>query len=507
VEWDGSIVGARAATIARGIRQLSALLVGQTIAVGATLSVNILLARQLQPAGFGTYSLVIAVAAVLAIPLAWTTSSIVVFGQEDTHRYGRPTRTTMALAAYAVGALVIDLLALWVGRPFLIRVFPEAEPLAPLMFAYVLVGCAVAMLLGVFQARHELHAYSLLIGLAAAGPLFAVVALSVTDALNVSSALTGVVAGQGVAAAILGLRLLQRFPGFVFDARVFREVGTFVASYSVGAVVTYVLVYADVLVLGLLLAPTALGEYSMAARIYLQLLVFVQLFGTVALPIINRLRVEARDERVVAYLDRRLPQALAATTVGCSILAGAGPLLIPAVFGRGFAATAVPFVILMAALALGAWRRLLSPVVTAYRLLWEANVAALVSAAVLVLGLGLAVPTLGGPGAALAVVLSVATELVIVLRAVRVRLGATAARARLVILPGIAAIILPLAGGSAAASLALVLASLAGYVLFLRRAAVFRTEDTEDLLASPLPRTVRALARSALFLVTPGSTR
>ena len=403
--------------------QFSTLVFAQGVAAAVLVVLNVLLAKGLGPEGFGIYALFVAISAVGALPLSWLSAAILVFGQEDAVRRGNARSSTGAIAAYALLSLSAAVAIAVVGDATIVRLFPALSGFTALIAGYALASALGAVALGVLQAAHALGRYGVLVVLSAVLPLCFAVVASVTVGIDPQRAAACLVAGQLLAPLPFLASLGRRMERPELEPTSLRVLGRFIVAYLAGSVQGYLVGNADVILVGLVFSPAALGIYGLATRVYKQLLVFAQVFGTVALPRINLQRIEGAHADVVDYVDRRTPQILMIVAIASSIAAGATAAVVPLLFGDRFAAAVVPLMILMVGFLFATWRRLVSPVLTSYQLIWHANLAALVSAAVLVGATIVLAPPLGPVGAAIAVVLAAISDALVALRFVHRRLG------------------------------------------------------------------------------------
>lgn len=475
--------GRSAPTLRRAGAYTASLGGSQLAAAAALVLLSIVIARGLGPERYGVYVLFIAMSTVLAIPLSWLSSVVTVFGQEDLVSGRSASGVVGALVIYsAMGLAAVAVLAT-IFAPVVAIAFPEPAALLDLAVAYVVASAVSSATLGTLQARAAMHRYAVVSFLSIVVPqIGAVVALAVSGP-QVRSVVTGYVAGQAVAVLPFAVQLARRFPRPAFVRARVRAIGSFVAAYLAGSVQGQLSGQADVLVVGLLLDPAGIGSYGLATRLYRQLVAFAQVFATVGLPLVNDRRIRARDADVLVYVERRSPQIVSFVALGASMLTLAGVVAIPVVFGAGFKGAIGAFVALMVSVPLAVWRRLVSPVLTAYQLIWEANLAALGSAAVLVAALIALVPLWSAAGAGLAVSIAAVADLGIALALVHRRLGGTTPPAPIAMtVASIVLIALPAAFvGNLPLAAATLLLSLGAYVLCVRALGLFHPGDMESL--------------------------
>lgn len=463
---------------------------------------NLVLASQLGPAGFGTYSLFVAFSAVASLPLVWMSSAVTVYGQEEHIRFATAGRTAFAMLTLGTFAVATVIVILVVAGDLIGTLFPAIAELDALVALYALTVGAMSTVIGVLQARHALGVYGAMLVLVAALPLALVGLGFATIGPLPLVGVAGVVLGQFLAVAMTGVRYLRRVPRPIADLGLLSSMARYAAAYLAGAVQAYVVSYFDILILGLLLSTTAVGHYGFASRMYQQLLLLVQHLATVLLPIVNEQRARGDHAVVAEYVSRRVPQGVAIAALCCVAVSVVGKAVLAVLFAGQYADAQAPFGILSVALFVGIWRRLISPVMTAYLLVWQGNVAALLAAASLVLVALLTVPAVGVAGAALAVLAASTVDLLVALRAVARRLGTDVAVSHLLLMVlGALVVAVPVFTPSAwlpAGGLTVLTA--AGFVFLVRRLAVFRPPDVSAVAGSSLPRLIRVAATAVVVM-------
>jgi len=485
-------------TIGHLVRQLSGLALGQGVAALAIFALNVLVAKSLGPAGYGQYAIFLAVAAIAFMPFIWLFAATVVFGQEDVIRHGTTARAATAIGVVLVAEtlLTLPLYAALIGVAT--RAFPFLAELWPFVALSVGLNVSFAVTMGSLQASRRFPTYAVFIALNAVVPLI-LTTLSLSLAPDLAHAVGGTVLGQILALSPLALMLLRGLRRPEIDRGMLRATAGFAGSYLPGTLQAYVLGQADVIVVGLVLDPVSVGIYGLAARLYRQLLAFADQLATISLPVVNELRVGRQPDRIVAFLDRRAPQAMVYLILGCALAAALGAMIIPVVFGTGFAPASSVFVVLAGALAVGCWRRLVSPILTAHRMILQPTVAGTV-AALLFLGLAaiLARP-LGATGVAASVLAAALVELAIVLWYAHRRLGGrTSARSVVLLAFGVGMTALPLAG--APVGVALLLAALVAYPFIVRALRVLGVSEVDRLAAASQTGPGRRMLRAALLV-------
>ena len=306
---------------------------------------SVLLARSLEPQGYGAYSLGITFAAAASAfgAFGWSSASI----YRLRRRMAPPAEVfSLALAAAGAGSLLLVTLSLAMRGPLLRTFFPQVPP-GVFEWALILaVGQVVGMvLIGVALGLDRFALSTLYRSGSAAGAVVGVVVLVALDSVTASGALAVtaiayVVAALGMAGAIArecGWR--SQLP-----ASAVRESVTFGAKNWAQMMATAAHEQAGAWILAAVSRdPAQVAYYALALSLVNRLRLLPDTLGMALLP-----RAAGLEEREGA---RFTALVLRHSLVWCAIaglaLGFAGIWLIPVVFGKPFAAAVVPFLLLM----------------------------------------------------------------------------------------------------------------------------------------------------------------
>lgn len=493
----------------RGLDTLVGDLAGVTGARVATLALGlltvVLTARVLTPEGYAVIAyMTLGGTLIMLVAGGWSGAAVMRYGREELDRTASMRDTTWARAALTLPMLV--LVSALLPALKLVGALPQE-------FTWTYLWLTVA--LGFFfvageQLQVVLDAAGRMRLSAAAAALRqgALVAGLAVIAVIGGSASTRTVAWLTVAvAALLALALTLALRGLALlpprlNRRQLRRIFVFSVPLIAFAASQYGMRSVDIVVLRAYGSAVDVGVYALAYQSYMMLQTLAVTVTIVLTPLFVSFREAGREELVVRYFERLVPQGVFAASVLGGLAAPFVVLGVPIVFGSDFGDAAAPLALLVAALVLFGVSSLLSPILMLNertRATSLINVAALalnVVADVLLVG----VLGTGVIGPAIATVATLALIVAGYLVVARRDLGTAPVLSPALLLP-LAAGVVPacLLGSIGGAALGLA-GAVAGTVLVLWRLALFTAEDAElvarlDLPAPVRDRTVAAIRR------------
>jgi O-antigen/teichoic acid export membrane protein len=390
-------VSVSAAAPARPRRRLLRVLGGLTavhlLVNVLTLATGPLQARLLGPQGRGELALVLVVTgmanAILAFGVGAFLAREVSQGRRDGAVLGTVTGVSLALGA--LGALCAYPLS---------RLFAEGQPeVQALIFAGLLllpIGVTGANLSGAYWGEENWRRWSAMRLLVPALIVAFYVALALLDAFTVVSASVAV-----FAAGMLGLLplapLLRNVRDWRFDRRVARAALGFGAKFNLSAIASQGSQKVDQLLIAALISTRGLGFYVVAASLASATIVIAQGLHMMVMPMTASGDYDA--------VRRLLRVTLAAMLLAAAILAAAAGPVIELLFGAEFADSAPLARILCLGAVFTAGKLVLSAALAGRGRPGETALVEVLTLAVLIPALALAIPRFGTDGAAVVVVI------------------------------------------------------------------------------------------------------
>jgi O-antigen/teichoic acid export membrane protein len=495
---------------ARGIRGLDTLVgdfAGVTGARIATLVLGlltvVLTARILTPAGYAVIAyMTLGGTLIMFVAGGWSGAAVMRYGREELDRSASMRDTAWARAALTLPILILIsalLPALKLGG-----ILPQEFE-----WSYVLLTVA----LGFFLVAGE----QLQVVLDAAGRLrLSAASAAARQALLVAGLAAIAVSGAGrsiltvawltvAVAALLTLILPLALHGLALwpprlDRAQLRRIFVFSAPLIAFAASQYGMRSVDIIVLRAYGTAQEVGIYALAYQSYSMLQTLAVTVTMVLIPLFVSLREAGREELVARYFERLVPQAILASSVLGGLLAPLVVLAVPIVFGAEFRDAGPPLAVLAAALVLFGVASLLAPILMLHERTREVSV---INVAALVLNIVgdvvlVGVLEMGILGPAIATVATLAVIVAGYLMVARRDLAAAPVLSPALALPlaagvlpavlldGVAAVAVGLAGAAAAAA------------LVLWRLALFNEQDAELVARLDLPMAIRVRAVAAI---------
>ena len=309
-----------------------------------------LITRSLGREGYGAIFAVIATSQIAQIFTNWTTVAVVRFGVDEFVETASIARTFWSRLVILVInlALLLAIVSLW---------FPPLADwlrLSPGVFWLVIAHIVITALwlhiqMGL-QAAKMLREQGFLQMIERLIILGGVGALAAAQSLELRSAVIFYIAAPA-AMIVAGVVLLRSviFKRFSIDGGIIRK--TLVYSLPL---LPYWLVgylsgnYVDAAFISKFLSTADLGVYAIATQINGIALQIPTLANTILFPLFITQRAESSSERSFFFFRFILPSVVLMWGLGCAFLGFAGYLLIPLIFGPSFSGATLPLWILLA---------------------------------------------------------------------------------------------------------------------------------------------------------------
>lgn len=416
------------------LRRSTAALAVRVAGAGMAFATSVLLARWLGQEAFGEYAFAVAIVGVLAmLARAGFGTSLLRFHGEYRGR-SRPDLavgvTATAVAATAGGALVLGLgLWIWTGQAFGDGRGSPTQNAALvaacwLIPVYGLLGLAESSLLGLRRTGLGLMVDQLWRPLLLCGFLAFMVSRS-TGQIEARTAILADAAAGAIALGVAGTVIIvdlrraldHQRPGWLLG----QWIGVSLPLLAMSGL-QVLLSNVDVLMLGILVGPAETGAYAAASRVARLVLFGLTAIGAAAAPMIAEHHHTDRRDEMKALLRWSARALFGFTIVALIALLVAGRFVLR-LFGPGFEQAYLPLVILLAGQAVNS---LTGPVAYLLTMTGHQRIALVIVAICTVLCGALnavLIPAHGIAGAAWATAIAVAASNLMMLSAVRRRLG------------------------------------------------------------------------------------
>jgi O-antigen/teichoic acid export membrane protein len=346
---------------------------------------------------------------VLQFGINWTSASVIRYGREEyikEHRinkvfWGRHVILVPCLMIFVAGIITYqDSILKYIGLPqmviwFLLLYIIGATLLNYVQFIQQAIGQLKLYALSTISEKliSAIGLITILIFVPSQDPFFAVVGV-----LSLSCFCVALIFG--------GFIKRENFYPIVFDKEVIRKMFFFSYPLILGSASAYVVNWIDVIVIEKYLNISDVGLYTLSYQ-GMQVLQGISMsLITLLGPIMVTFLTDNREDLIVRFVKRIIPQGVFFWCVFLSLIICIAPFLIPRIFGEGFSGSVSPFLLLMIGLGFNSLACYYSPILTAYELIKRLMLVNILLAVINLGGDFLLVPVLGINGAAIATSLS-----------------------------------------------------------------------------------------------------
>lgn len=360
--------------------------------------------RILGPEGFGYIAIFNLVATwVVMLTTNWTATSLVRFGREEYDQQGKLNHVFWARTIILTPCLLLGVAIVYLSRILISDYMKMPSWAVWLVIGSAFILTARSYLDNIFQAIHRMKAYAM------AQIVFVAVSISglslIFFGLFPKTYLTVIILGlitNAITIIILSLFLIPRrvLSPVKTDRTVLREVFLFSYPLMIGNLAAYVVNWIDVIVIKHYFSLSDVGGYQLAYNIFNLLAGLLSSTTILITPILVSFLAAKREDLVLRYSTRLVPQGtlLWATVIGIGV--GICPLIFPIFFSEGFNVSATYFQFLAIGLVLNSLANFYSGEITAYKLMKLGMMASVARGGVNLVGDILLVPIMGPLGAA-----------------------------------------------------------------------------------------------------------
>jgi len=341
---------------------------------------------------------------VVMVTTNWTAPSLIRFGREEYDQKGKLNQTFWARTIILIPCLLIGVSIVYFLRSFISDYMQMASWIVWLVIGSVLVTTARTYFDYILQGIHSMKAY------AASQIVFGAVSLAGLTLIFVGffpkayltviivGLITNIITLLFLTFFLIPFRLLSPVNT---DRRMLREVLSFSYPLMVGNLAAYIVNWVDVIVIKYYFSMSKVGEYQLAYNIFN---VLTGLFSSTTIlitPILISFLAAKREDLVLRYTTRLVPQGFLLWTTMIGIALSISPPIFRKVFGEGFSVSAIYFQFLAIGLVISGLINFYSGEITAYKLIKLGVMASVARGLVNLIGDILLVPQMGPLAAAL----------------------------------------------------------------------------------------------------------
>jgi O-antigen/teichoic acid export membrane protein len=334
----------------------------------------------------------------------WTATSLVRFGREEYDQQGKLNNTFWARTIVLTPCLLLGVAIVYLSRVFISDYMKMPSWAVWLVIGSAFILTARTYLDYILQAIHRMKAYAMAQIVFVAASIIGLTLIFV--GFFPKTYLTVIIVGlitNAITIILLSLFLIPRrvLSPVKTDRRVLREVLSFSYPLMVGNLAAYVVNWIDVIVIKHYFSLSDVGGYQLAYNIFNLLAGLLSSTTILITPILVSFLAAKREDLVLRYSMRLVPQGtlLCATVIGIGV--GICPLIFPIFFSEGFNVSATYFQFLAIGLVLNSLANFYSGEITAYKLMKLGMMASVARGGVNLIGDILLVPIMGPLGAAI----------------------------------------------------------------------------------------------------------
>lgn len=365
----------------------------------------IVITRILGPEGFGRFSLFLVIANLITLfGITWTSASVVRYGSEEFLKEKKLSKVFWARNIILFPCLLIFLVGTYVLRDRVMSYIGIGMQSFWFLMLYILSITFLDYLRYIQQAIGQFKMYASTIFLER---LMTIVGLcGIVVGIFPKHILT--VIGSYIVADILVVVIFLCFLkwGYFFPIEFNREYikKIFFFSYPIiaGSVSSYIVNWIDIIVIKKYMDISQVGIYSLSYRGMSVLQTIIISTITLLNPLIIGFFVEKREDLIVKFIKKIIPQGLLLWAYFLSLMIFLSFYLIPKIFGQNFFGSIMPFSILMIGLTLNFLSCFYSPILTTYELIKQSMGVNVLMALINLAGDFVLVPKIGINGAAVA---------------------------------------------------------------------------------------------------------
>jgi O-antigen/teichoic acid export membrane protein len=364
-----------------------------------------LITRILGPEGYGYITIFNLVTTfVVMVMTNWTATSLLRFGREEYDQRGKLNHTFWARTIIVTPCLLVGIAIIYLWRNFISDYMKM-----PSWAVWLVVGSALILTVRTYfdyilQAIHRMKTYAATQIVFVAASIVGLTLIYLGFFLK--TYLTVIIVGlitNAITLILLGLFLMppRVLAPVKTDGGTLRGVFSFSYPLMIGNLAAYIVNWIDVIVIKHFLSMSDVGRYQLAYNVFNLLAGLVSSVTLLLTPILVSFLAGKREDLVLRYSTRLIPQGLLLWTTLIGIVLSICPSIFRIVFGEGFSVSAIYFQFLAIGLVISGLINFYSGEVTAYKLMKLGMMASVARGGANLIGDILLVPKMGPLGAAL----------------------------------------------------------------------------------------------------------
>ena len=384
--------------------------VGQSGAYISQFLLTIIIARAIQPAGFGILSLFLMISGIFCMLLIdWPNSSIIRYGKKEFLETEKISEIFWARFTILLITFLIALFTLLFFKNF-IDGYVGIRNASFLLIGYI---CSTSMILfisNIFQTTGKIKLFGFMNFISKFSLLILVTMIIINfHSLTITDIILLYIFSQ-IIVVIMGIAIINK--KWIFPIKFSKEMILTILIFSwpmiFGALSAIILDYTSTILIKTYLTIHDVGIYSVAYMVMTILSMIILSLPSLIFPIVASIRAQQRTHIIIEFLNEIIPQGIFLWSLFISLTAIICSFSIPIIFGQSFAQATTPLLILLLGLSFMSISTFHSSILVNYDLMKKLVIISILIAVLNLIGSLILIPIIGLNGAALATACSYA---------------------------------------------------------------------------------------------------
>jgi O-antigen/teichoic acid export membrane protein len=384
--------------------------IGQTGAYVSQLLLTIIIARAIQPEGYGILSLFLMIGGIFCLLLIdWPNSSIIRYGKQEFIETEKISELFWARSSILLVTFLIALFTLLFFKNFMDD-YVGIKNASFLLIGYI---CSTSMILfisTIFQTTGKIKLFGFMNFISKFSLLVLVTFIIIIfHSLTIIDTILLYTLSQ-IFVVIVGIAIINKkwIIPINFSKEMILTIVIFTWPMIFGALSTILFNYCSTILIKTYLTISDVGIYSVAYMVITILSAIILSLPYLLLPIVATLKAQQRTQILVDFINEIIPQGVFLWSIFVSIFAIMCSFMIPIIFGLSFAQATTPMLILLIGVSFMSISAFLTCILVNYDLMKKLVFLSILIAILNLVGSLILIPMIGLNGAALATACSYA---------------------------------------------------------------------------------------------------
>jgi len=383
---------------------------GQAGAYISQFLLTIIIARVIQPAGFGILSLFLMISGIFCMLLIdWPNSSIIRYGKKEFIETERISEIFWARFIILLVTFLVALFTILFFKDF-IDDYIGIKNASFLIIVYVCSSSMILFMSSIFQTTGKIKLFGLMNFISKFSLLVLVTMIIINfHSLTITDTILLYIFSQ-IIVVIVGIAAINK--KWLFPIKISKEMILTILIFSwpmiFGALSAILLDYVSTILIKTYLTINDVGIYSVAYMVMTILSMIILSLPSLFLPIVASIKVQQRTHIIIEFMNEIIPQGVFLWSLFVSLLAIICSFCLPIIFGQSFAQATKPLLILLLGLSFMSISAFHTSILVNYDLMKKLVIMSILIAILNLIGSLILIPMIGLNGAALATACSYA---------------------------------------------------------------------------------------------------